>query len=277
PTSGDAATSGGKALAAPVPAAAAPMTRALADVARAPATGADPAAAAPAAADGARVVKRGTVGLLVDDGQVTPTLTRVEGFATSAGGVIALQQSQEAGASPSGSVTLRVPVAGFERLVAQVREAAPEVSTATTSGQDVTAQYADLEAQLTTLKAARARFLTILERADSIGDVLSVQQRVDDVTGKIDRLEGQRRVLSAQSDTATLEVTVTERDDPSVFAVERADTGLSKALRDARDGFLNGVEALVRWSGPALLVLLVLGAAYGLFRAGRRALRRRLV
>ncbi len=259
---------------APVPAAAAPG--ALADQSTALAKGTAPAPAA-AAVDDARVVKKGSIGLLVEDDQVTPTLTRVEGFATALDGVIAKQVSQEAGDTPSGSVTLRVPTGSFEELVQKVRAAAPEVSTSTTSGQDVTAQYADLEAQLGTLKAARARFLTILERANSIGDVLSVQQRVDDVTGKIDRLEGQRRVLAAQSDTATLEVTVTERDDPSLAKVVRPDSGMSKALRDARDGFVHGVETLVRLSGPALLVLLVLGLAVAVLRVGRRAVRRRLL
>ena len=151
------------------------------------------------------------------------------------------------------------------------------MSTATTSGQDVTAQYADVEAQIRTLSKARDRFLTILDRANSIGDVLSVQQRVDDVQGKIDRLEGQRKVLAAQSDNATLQVTVTQRDDPSLAKVVAPESGLSKAVHDARDGFAHGVEALVRLSGPALLVVLLLAAAFGLYRAGRRAVRRRLV
>ena len=147
---------------------------------------------------------------------------------------------------------------------------------ATTSGQDVTAQYADLEAQLKTLQAARERFLEILSRARTIGDVLSVQQRVDDVTGKIDRLEGQRRVLAAQSDNATLEVAVTERDDPAV-KVEQPDTGLSKAFSDAWRGFTTGVEGLIRLSGRGVLLLLCLAVAVVVLRLGWRVSRRRLV
>ena len=253
--------------------AAAPAAAPVPAVARAPAA-APPGAVQPA--DGARVVKRGTIALVVEDGQVTPTLTRVQGFASAAGGLVAGQQSQESGATPSGSVTLRVPVGAFERVVAQVRGLPVEVRSATTSGQDVTAQYADLEAQLRTLSAARARFLVILERADSIGDVLAVQQRVDDVTGRIDRLEGQRRVLAAQSDTAALEVSVSEAGDPAVQA-ERPDTGLSKAFSDAVTGFATGVEALVRLSGRGLLLVLLAGAAYAAGRLAWRTSRRRLV
>ena len=248
-----------------------------------------PAAAAPApetqsltkgapTADGARVVKKGAIALIVEDDAVTPTLTRVQGLAKAAGGVVATASTQESGPTPSGSVVLRVPVEAFEQVVAQVRGLDADVRSATTSGQDVTAQYADLEAQLRTLTAARERFLTILERAGSIGDVLSVQQRVDDVTGQIDRLQGQRQVLAAQSDDATLEVTVTEKDDPVVARdVDEPDTGLSKAFRDAGTGFTSGVEALVRLSGRGLLLLVLAAAAYAVLRLGWRASRRRLV
>jgi hypothetical protein len=227
--------------------------------------------------DGARVVKTGAIALIVDDGEVTATLTEVQGFATAAGGVVAAAKTQESGPTPSGSVTLRVPVGSFEEVVAEVRGMGAEVRSATTSGQDVTAQYADLEAQLRTLTAARERFLEILSSARSIGDVLAVQQRVDDVTGKIDRLEGQRQVLAAQSEKATLEVTVTEADDPLVAGSQKPDDGLSKAFSDAWDGFTSGVEGLIRLSGRGLLLVICLVVAYVVLRLGWRASRRRLV
>lgn len=226
--------------------------------------------------DGARVVKTGAIALIVDDGKVTPTLTEVQGFATAAGGVVAAAETQESGPTPSGSVTLRVPVDSFEEVVAQVRGVGAEVRSATTSGQDVTAQYADLEAQLRTLKAARERFLAILSNARTIGDVLAVQQRVDDVTGRIDRIEGQRQVLEAQSEKATLEVTVTEEDDPAL-AAEKPDDGLSKAFADAWHGFTSGVEGLIRLSGRGILLLMCLAVAVVVLRLGWRASRRRLV
>ena len=235
-----------------------------------------PVPAAPVATDGARIVKTGAIALIVDDGRVTPVLSEVQALATSAGGVVASAKTQESGPTPSGSVTLRVPVARFEEVVAQVRALDAEVRSATTSGADVTAQYADLEAQLRTLTAARERFLEILSRARTIGDVLAVQQRVDGVTGQIDRLEGQRRVLADQSDKATLEVSVAEEDDPLVRE-EAPDTGLSKAFSDAWTGFTTGVEALIRLSGRGVLLLLCLTAAWFVARTAWRASRRRLV
>jgi hypothetical protein len=278
--SGAGATTDGGAVADLVESTASSRSLAQAPAAPAPvpvgATGMAPAPAAAPVPDGARVVKTGAIALIVEDDEVTPTLTEVQGLATAVGGVVASAKTQESGPTPSGSVTLRIPVARFEEVVAQVRDMGAEVRSATTSGQDVTAQYADLEARLRTLTAARERFLEILSRARTIGDVLAVQQRVDEVTGTIDRLEGQRRVLAAQSDSATLEVTVTEADDPVVQA-DKPDDGLSKAFSDAWTGFTTGVEGLIRLSGRGILLVLCLALAYVVLRTGWRASRRRMV
>jgi hypothetical protein len=268
---------------APAPAAAAPESARTAASAPAPpapptAPGApqDAAVQAPAP-DGARVVKTGSLALIVADGKVTPTLTAVQELATTAGGVVASAETQESGATPSGSVTLRVPVEQFEVVVTRVRSLDAEVRTATTSGRDVTAEYTDLEAQLRTLRAARERFLAILAETRAIGDILAVQQRVDETTGQIDRLEGQRALLQSQSEMSTLTVTVTEADDPVVRVNEKPDDGLSKAFRDAWDGFTSGVEAIVAASGRAVLLLLCAAVLLVVLRLGWRIGRRRLV
>lgn len=268
--------------AAPVPAPAARAEALTSITAAAPVAPPAPGSAAPApvqapAPDGARVVKTGTLTLIVEDGRVTPTLTAVQELATVAGGVVASAETQESGTTPSGTVTLRVPVAAFEEVVAAVRSLDAEVRTATTSGRDVTAEYVDIEAQLRTLRAARERFLEILAETRQIGDILAVQQRVDEVTGQIDRLEGQRAVLASQSEMSTLTVSVTETDNPVVGVDEKSDDGLSKAFRDAWDGFTSGVEAIIAASGRALLLLLCLAVALVVLRLGWKVGRRRLV
>ncbi|MDP3710906.1 MAG: DUF4349 domain-containing protein [Mycobacteriales bacterium] len=225
-----------------------------------------------------RVLKTGSLALIVADGKVTPTLTRVQEAGKAVGGYVQDGSTQESGETPSGTVVLRVPVAQFEGVVAKVRGLDAEVRSASTTGKDVTAQYADLEAQLKTLKATRERFLEILARTRTIGEILSVQQKVDAVTAQVDKIEGQRRVLERQAEYSTLSVTVTEADDPDLTAKEKpAENGLVTALGDAKDSFVDGVEGLVRRSGTALLVVLCLVVALGVGRAAWRISRRRLV
>ena len=224
-----------------------------------------------------RVIKSGSISLVVKDKRVTPTLTAIGNAAKAQGGYIAASTTDEYGDNPSGEVTLRVPVARFEDLVATIRGLDAKVRTASMSGKDVTAQYADLESQLRTLKATRERFLLILSKANTIGEILTVQQRVDGVSGQIDRIEGQRKLLGNQSELSTLTVSVSEAGDPVIKVTQKPRSGLVQAFSDAKDGFVGGVEAIIRNSGGFLLFLICLAVVLVIGRSGWRLARRRMV
>jgi hypothetical protein len=247
---------------------------------KAPATQGIPSVAAPDAFDdSARIVKTGTIGLVVADGKVSSVVGKVRGIATTVGGYVASEKSEEYGDDPTSTLTLRVPVSTFERTMTAVRnevnKGIGKVDTSSSSGQDITAQYSDIQAQIQSLTATRNRFLVILSRANTIGETLSVQERVDSTQLQIDRLEGQRRLLQKQSDLATVTVTVSEK--PKSVAAAKAQSGLSKSWDNAKDGFTSGVESLISHSGRALLVLIVGALGLLVLRSGYRLARRRLV
>jgi hypothetical protein len=249
-------------------------------VAAAPAgrVGAAPQVGAPVNDQGdSRVVKTGSLALVVKNGRVTPTLTAVEKAAKLDGGYISAGTTNEYGDTPSGEVSIRVPVNKFEDLVAQVRGLDAKVRTATTSGKDVTAQYSDLQSQLKSLNATRDRFYIILTKTKTIGEILTVQQRIDNVSAQIDQIQGQRKLLASQSDLSTLTVSVSEADDPVVKVTQQPRSGLSQSFHDAWDGFVTGVEAIISHSGRALLWLLSLGLLLLAARGGWRVARRRMV
>ncbi len=224
--------------------------------------------------DQGRVVKTGTVALIAKSGAVTPTLDSVGRAAREQGGSVFATQTQESGDTPSGTITVRVPVAQFDALVSAVRGLA-EVRSVQTSGREVTAEYADLETRIASATAARNRLTTILGAAVSVAEVLAVQQQIDQTAATVDQLTGQLKVLKDQSDLSTLTVAVTETGDPAITS-SRDRGGFGAAFRDAFDGFTSGLQSLVAASGRALLVLLSLAAltlaGWGLYKVGRRRL-----
>jgi hypothetical protein len=231
--------------------------------------------AATVARSDARVVKTGEIRLRVDEGKVATTVSRVQSIVTSLQGFVADSRSQEAAEHPSAELTVRVPVARYEQLVDRVRGLGAKVVSQTASGKDVTATYADTQAQVQSLKAARERYLAILARAKTIGETLTVQQRVDEVQGQIDRLEGQRRVLADQSDYGTLTIGVSEEGDD--VELQSEPSGWSKAWDDATDGFTGGLQGILGASGRALLLLLCAAVLVALGRVGWRVVRRRML
>lgn len=226
--------------------------------------------------DGAKIIKTGAVELEVGEGRFSTTLGRITALAGANGGYVAEQQTTELGDAPSGTVTLRVPADRFEDVVTQVRRFG-KVLSASSGGRDVTAEYADVDAQLQNLTATRDQLRTVLGEARAIPDILSVQDRINAVQLEIDRLQGQKNLLDDQTSFATLTVPVRETgaEDPITPVDERS--GLAGAWDDAVDGFTGGIERIIAGSGSALILLLSLAALVLVGRLAWQVTRRRLV
>lgn len=216
-----------------------------------------PAPAPAPPVDTAKVIKNGTLEIRVAKGTVTESMNRLTALATGLGGYVSDSRttaSAESGAQASATVAVRVPAAAFEQLMAEASKLG-DVRSTSTSGQDVTAQFTDIDAQLQALNATRDQFLLVLGQAQNVGDILAVQDRITQVQTQIDQLEGQKRLLTDQTSFGTLSVTLLE-PGATAAAPAPADTGsdLGDAWRDAREHFVDGVESIVSASGTVALL-----------------------
>jgi hypothetical protein len=104
------------------------------------------------------------------------------------------------------TMSLRVPAERYGDVLAQLRRLADKVREEKTTSQDVSEEYADLSAQLRNLEATEAQYLELMKRAQSIDDVLKVQQQLTAVRGQIERIKGRLTYLDRRSDLATINV-----------------------------------------------------------------------
>jgi hypothetical protein len=236
-------------------------------------------AAAPATAGSnvptaaSRVVQTGQFSLEVATGQVRPVLAKLSALADGAGGYISGSRDDDTQSLPSGTSTLRVPVASFDAVTAQVRKLG-KITSASTSARDVTSQYVDLGARIAAAQQTRDAYFTLLTKANTIGDTLAVQQSLQGAQTQLEQLQGQQKVLADSSDLATLTVSVAEKSASAMPIVKKSsDDGFGKALRSAGHMFNTGLQAVITALGPILLVLIVLGVIAGLALAGRRVYR----
>jgi membrane-associated protease RseP (regulator of RpoE activity) len=218
-----------------------------------------------------KVVKTGEIDLQVGKHQVPHTIDKLIALAKLENGFVADSHSSE-GDNPSGSVTLRVPVQSFEATISEVRtHVAGKVLEQQTAGEDVTSKYVDLSARVHSLQATRATYERLLAHADTIGDILAVQSRISDLQTQIEQLQGELRVLNDQTTYGTLTVTVSEGGTVKT-AVVHHQSGMSKAFHRSLNRFVHGIEAIVGIIGPLLLVALLAGLGYLVFRAVYRRL-----
>jgi Domain of unknown function (DUF4349) len=224
----------------------------------------------------ARIEQTGSLSLTVARGALTSTMAKLTSLAGNNNGFVANSQTQSGGSTvigaPSGTVTLQVPVASFSAVLKDAQQLGTTTQLST-KATDVTSQYADLQDQITALQASRQQYLTIMTRASSIGDVLSVQEQLDSIQSQIQQLQGQLSVLTSETTYSTLTVNLNEKGVAHHHRTPpRPESGPAKAWHDSVHGFVAGVDGLIRIAGPLLFALLLLGAL-GL---GGRVLWRRL-
>jgi hypothetical protein len=226
-----------------------------------------------------KVIKTASVSLQVAVKGLSAAMTRLGNIAGGQGGFIQSSGTTSAatGQPANGTATIRVPVANFSAALNQV-EALGIATSVTTSGQDVTAQYVDLQARLQSAEDARTRFQQILTQASSIPDILSVEQQISDLETQIEQLQGQLNVMDDQTSFSTITVTVSEASPkPTPAVAPSPPNGISKAWSHARHSFAHGLESVVAASGGFAVFIIFLLVAIGLARLAWVQGRRRLL
>jgi hypothetical protein len=245
-----------------------------APVVGAPSAGAPPVGAPPAGAP-AKVVKTGSLDLQVARGRLSPTVDQLTGLASGLGGYVSEAKTAEGSGGPTGDMTMRVPADQFETLLSRTRGLGRSLAVSS-SGQDVTGAYVDLDARIHALQDTRAQFVQILSKASAIGDILAVEQQLSTLQTQLEQLQGQQKLLADQASLATLSVHLTEPG--STLAVPPSPPrGLSAAWARARHSFGHGVEAVVGASGGILVFVLCAGLLALAVRLLWPVVRRRLV
>ena len=207
--------------------------------------------------DGAMIIRSGNLSLHVDD--VQKRLDEVSAAAENLKGRVVNQNLWRGNASYNASLTLRVPVENFFTLVEEMKALSLYTISENVSADDVTEQVLDLELRIRNLEAEEAQFLSILDRAGEISEVLEVTRELTRVRTSIERLEAQLLNLSNRVDESTLYVELYE--DASVASVAekwRPLSVLNDAFKDFvvfLQGVVDGAIYLLVFGMPALLVL----------------------
>jgi hypothetical protein len=155
--------------------------------------------AAAAAQDIRKLVKKASLRLRVEnleeaDKPVQAALKKYRGYTARS----AVQEGAR-------SYTLRVPSASYEAFLSELGPLGKVVSREE-SAEDVTLRYYDLEGRLTTKKTLLVTYRSYLGKAVNIEEILSVESRIADLQGEIDRTGAQLKNLADMIDYATIEL-----------------------------------------------------------------------
>ncbi|HRN50750.1 MAG TPA: DUF4349 domain-containing protein [Anaerolineales bacterium] len=210
------------------------------------------------------VIQNASLAIVVDNPQ--DSLEAISELAESFGGFVVdsyvYQRTLSNGLqAPSGSITIRVPAERLQEALAIIEDDANTVQTRSVSGQDVTAQYTDLQSRLRNLEGAETLLRQIMEEATDTEDVLVAFNEFNYITEQIEVIKGQIKYYeeSAALSSISVELTASLAVQPLTIAGWEP-VGVAKDAIQALISALQGIVNIAIWLALyALPILLVLG------------------
>jgi hypothetical protein len=207
------------------------------------------------------VIKNASLSIVVDDPQ--HSMNTISDMADGMGGFVVssyLYQSTLASGLqvPSASITIRVPAERLQDALEQLEAGANEVLSRNESGQDVTAEYTDLQSRLRNLQDAEALLREIMNQATDTEDILNAFYQLNSVTEQIEVLKGQIQYYeeSAAMSAISVEITASEAVQPITIAGWEP-AGVAKEAIQALIGALQGIADALIWLVLYILPILL--------------------
>lgn len=205
---------------------------------------------APDKAPSRAVIRKGELTVRVLS--VEQTEDKVSALILAAGGYVDSAESSDlAGATPTLSMKLKVPVAKFDSILDQIEALGTRLAKKVGS-EDVTASLVDMNARLKIMRAQEDVYRRMLSKSNNSQEMMEVQEKLMNLRGMIESLEGQQKSLSGLAALSTIELTL-QQSSESIMA----STNDPNWAREAWGGAVGTLGTVARIGGSGLIWALV--------------------
>lgn len=167
----------------------------------------------------------------------------------------------------SSSLTVRIPGKQLSGFLDAVSEAGNVVSRSE-NVEDVTLSYMDMESRKKSLETEQERLLALLEVADNLEDILTIEERLSNVRYQLESMESQLRTYDNKVDFSTVYMSIREVKEltPVVEETtgERLANGFMQSLTNVKDGLVNffvwfviHIPYLVVWAVVIFVIVMI--------------------
>jgi len=167
--------------------------------------------------DGRKTVRTASLDIIVKN--PAQAADQILTLAEHLGGQLVSSQGSGSANAMAASISVRLPSARFEEARADIRKMALRVDDDRIEAQDVTKQYVDLEAGLRNRRAEEAQYRAILKQAKTVTDALDASEKLSEVRGQIEQAQAEFEVLSKQTETVALAISLRSETDATVFGL----------------------------------------------------------
>ena len=158
-----------------------------------------------------KLIKEGTITFETDDSKETKKI--ILQATNSFNGYLSTDNEYSNDYQIHHTISIRVPSENFDKLLANISESINEIDDQNISVKDITEEYVDVEARLKAKKVVEKRYLELLSKAYSVGDVLLVENELARLREQIESTEGRLTYLKDQVGLSTLNITFYQTQD----------------------------------------------------------------
>lgn len=192
------------------------------------------------------VIKNANLSIVVDDPK--QSMDDITALANQLGGFVVssyLYQSTLANGMevPSASITIRVPAESLDSTLEKIQSNAKTVLSQNISGQDVTAEYTDLQSRLRNLQGAETLLRQIMDEATKTEDILNAFNQLNSITEQIEVLKGQIKYYEESAALSAISVDLVASQ--SVQPITIGGWEPVGVVKDAIQALVNALQAIV--------------------------------
>lgn len=162
---------------------------------------------------------------LIKNGSIsfrTSNLAKTKSFVIDAvnklGGYISNENTSAEGKRNTISLTVRIPSNNFESLLQAIESENSKIDSKNVYVEDVTQDFIDIEARLSTKKELEQKYIGLLQNAKTVSDILEIEKQMGELRSDIESYEGRLRYLSKQVNHSTLNITFYDHNQNFGFA-----------------------------------------------------------
>lgn len=149
-----------------------------------------------------KIIKTGEIRIKVDD--YRKSMEEAVRIVSVCNGTISDQNEVADDYRISNDLVIRVANKEFDRLMEGLGGMQGGIEVKRINSEDVTAEFVDIEARLRTKKEIERRYVSLLERAVKIPDILEVEEKIRVIREEIEAKEGQLRYLGDRVSFSTI-------------------------------------------------------------------------
>ena len=183
---------------------------------------------------------------------------------------------RDAYATRSGEYVVRIPAQQYNLFLSSTGDLG-YVNSKTESSEDVGTQYYDTETRLKTQRTKQERLLALLERAETMEDIISLENALSDVEYQIEMYSSDLRRYDALINFSTFRIylnevrQITEEVGETASLGQRMAAGFQASFRGLGQGFQ---DLLVWVSYNLFLTAVLIGVAVAAVVVGKRELKK---